>query len=49
METGSSATSRAGLVISALPHEIGQIITDIGVPSSIVTELRERGITVKLV
>src|SRR5215217_2408514 len=33
----------------ALPHEIGQIITDTGVLPSIVTELRERGITVTLV
>jgi DeoR/GlpR family transcriptional regulator of sugar metabolism len=33
----------------ALPHEIGQIITDTGVTPSIVTELRERGITVTLV
>ncbi len=33
----------------ALPHEIGQIITDTGVAPSIVAELRERGITVTLV
>jgi DeoR/GlpR family transcriptional regulator of sugar metabolism len=33
----------------ALPHEIGQIITDTGVAPSVVTELREHGIIVKLV
>ncbi len=33
----------------ALPHEIGQIVTDTGVVPSIVAELRERGITVTLV
>src|SRR6476620_2122775 len=33
----------------ALPHEIGQIITDTGVPPSIVADLRMHGIPIKLV
>ena len=43
------STNRQAFSAFALPHEISQIITDTGVLPSIVTELRERGITVTLV